>query len=525
MTTLASSLAWQSGGVSVAGDEDDVTVLGDDEPGVVRTLKGHRGSVHSVAFSAQRDGTALASGGADACVMLWQFAAASKKRPTRAYRFAGHTAAVHKVTFSPDGSVLASASADRTVRLWQPTARGHSVELKGCAGGVRCVDFSGDGRRLLTASDDKSVKVWALPSRKFVCTLGVGSKDAHAHWVRAAKWAPDGRVCASGGDDKLVKLWDVERNACSRTFFEHEGCVRDVAFSTDGTCVVSGGDDRKINVWDARSRTLLQHYAAHAAGEWPCFWGYAARRISAVVGVSSLAFDSTGHYLMSASDDATIKLYDLREGALLYTLQGHSGGVGCVACDPRGGGLFASGGADRVVTMWRANLDGAAPTPRNAPVRPPLRGVNHAAAAQPAASPFEPQRPPPTVPPSCAAAAARAPRAPPPPPALVIEELAQAAAPGEARAPFAARGGAPPAALGGAPRGVDRGMLPEVLATTLDHIVGQLDIITTTLAAFEQRLSITEERVATILGVGPETYRGPATDDWHAPPAAADPML
>ena len=36
---------------------------------------------------------------------------------------------------------------------------------------------------------------------------------------------------------------------------------------------------------------------------------------------------------------------------------------------------------------------------------------------------------------------------------------------------------------------------PEVLAGTLDHIVGQLDIMTRTLAIMEQRLSIVEDRI------------------------------
>ena len=73
-----------------------------------------------------------------------------------------------------------------------------------------------------------------------------------------------------------------------RTFFEHEGAVRDVAFSGDGTCVVSGGDDGKVNVWDARSHGLIQHYASHAGP------------------ITSIAMEPrAGHYLASSGDDGT----------------------------------------------------------------------------------------------------------------------------------------------------------------------------------------------------------------------------
>ena len=268
---------------------------------------------------------------------------------------------------APDGAGLASASSDRTVRLWETKARGESTELKGHGGPVRCVDYAPDARRLLTASDDKTVKIWALPQRKFLCTLGAGelgspgaaksprlrggagsATTSHSNWVRAARWAPDGRLCASASDDKLVKLWDVEGRSCVRTFFEHEGAVRDVAFSGDGTCVVSGGDDGKVNVWDARSHGLIQHYASHAGP------------------ITSIAMEPrAGHYLASSGDDGTLKLYDLRQGQVLYTLRGHEGAATAAAFSPRStdGELFASGGADKVVMVWRTKLDGCAPQP------------------------------------------------------------------------------------------------------------------------------------------------------------------
>ena len=39
--------------------------------------------------------------------------------------------------------------------------------------------------------------------------------------------------------------------------------------------------------------------------------------------VNSLAFHASGNYLLSGSDDATLKIYDLLEGRLFYTLHGH----------------------------------------------------------------------------------------------------------------------------------------------------------------------------------------------------------
>jgi len=84
------------------------------DPSLERTFTGHKAAATCLAWSPAQP--QLASGGADAAVVVWSLRAAQ-----RAFRFVGHTAAVTAVDFSPDGTLLASASKDGTVRLWRPT--------------------------------------------------------------------------------------------------------------------------------------------------------------------------------------------------------------------------------------------------------------------------------------------------------------------------------------------------------------------------------------------------------------------
>jgi centriolar protein POC1 len=39
--------------------------------------------------------------------------------------------------------------------------------------------------------------------------------------------------------------------------------------------------------------------------------------------VNNVAFHPNGNFLLSASSDATLKIFDLLEGRLIYTLHGH----------------------------------------------------------------------------------------------------------------------------------------------------------------------------------------------------------
>src|ERR671932_616613 len=70
--------------------------------------------------------------------------------------------------------------------------------------------------------------------------------------------------------------------------------------------------------------------------------------------VSSIAMTPDGQLIASASEDKTIKLWNLRTGKLLRTLTGHSDIVQAVTISPDGK-LIASGSNDKTVKLW--NLD------------------------------------------------------------------------------------------------------------------------------------------------------------------------
>ena len=237
--------------------------------------------------------------------------------------------------------------------------------------------------------------------------------------------------------------------------------VNTVAFHPDGTCIASGSADQTVKLWDIRTNKLLQHYPAHMDA------------------VSNIAFHPSGNYLASSSDDTSLKIWDLREGHLFYTLNGHEGATTCVAFSPQGD-YFASGATDDQVMVWKTNFDEAdkeadAP-PQAAPAgkgsKPMIRDkTNHQGVqVEKKAAPKQQTQ--------------VIPAAAPLPPAPVAQELPPASQEMCEPEPMM-----PELATGGTEE------LPERLAATLDHIIGQLDIITRTVSIMEQRLSTSEDRL------------------------------
>lgn len=239
----------------------------------------------------------------------------------------GHTDAVLTAAFSPDGTALATGGGDNTVRLWDLTMHTPAATLTGHTGWVMTVAWSPTGDLLASGGADAAVRLWRV-ARGGRSADPVGALRGHTKIVTCAAWepahaSPGGRL-ATGAKDGTVRLWNAASKKCVATLASHRLAVTAVAWGGDAR-LYSASRDGTINVWDDREATLITRLAGH--GHW-----VNALALSTGAALRSGPFDERGATGMKAGAIADAVRRRAAERCVVWT------GVG-VGQEQRGGRL------------------------------------------------------------------------------------------------------------------------------------------------------------------------------------------
>ncbi|KAM9853326.1 autophagy-related protein 16-1 isoform 2-T2 [Aulostomus maculatus] len=118
-------------------------------------------------------------------------------------------------------------------------------------------------------------------------------------------------------------------------FEAHDGEVNAVRFSPGSRLLATGGMDRRVKLWEVVSGHCEPKGALTGSN----------------AGITSIEFDSTGSYLLAASNDFASRIWTVDDYRLRHTLTGHSGKV-LSARFLLDNARIVSGSYDRTLKLW-----------------------------------------------------------------------------------------------------------------------------------------------------------------------------
>lgn len=251
----------------------------------------------------------------------------SEKRPLSPGRDGGGAIVALKKQKTGHELILGSITADgikRTSNLQAPIMR-----LSGHQGDVFSLRFSPEGDTIASGSFDKHIFLW----RTFGECENFMMLKGHKNAVLELHWTTDGERLITCSADKTVRGWDALVGKQIKRLNEHTDIVNSCCPLRRGPPLfASGSDDQSVKVWDMRHKrsvqTLKEQYQ-----------------------VTSVAFSDAGDQVYCAGVDNTIKVWDLRKGAVSLTLRGHTDTVTGLSLSPDGTHLL-SNAMDNTLREW-----------------------------------------------------------------------------------------------------------------------------------------------------------------------------
>lgn len=197
--------------------------------------------------------------------------------------------------------------------------------LKNHSGNVTCLDFSSNGKYLASCADDRTVRIWStkdFTDRDHKCLRANVELD-HATLVR---FSPDSRAfitwLANGDTIRIFKMIKKEDGSLSFKAApedfpqKHKANILNIGIAETGKFIMSASTDTTMLIWDLKGEVLASINTNQMTNSYaavsPCGRFVASCGFTPDVKVWEVCFGKSGEF---------------REVARAFDLKGHSAGV------------------------------------------------------------------------------------------------------------------------------------------------------------------------------------------------------
>ena len=247
-------------------------------------------------------------------------------------RFAmfGHKGMVTGLAWEPHGRVLASIALDGSLRFWDANSGQTVKDVEASDRGLIALAWAPEGEAVATGGEEQVIRIWSFPGAQ-----PMGQLDGLERATTAMGWSPSGKNLVTTTHGRLLYIWDIRGHKLMNTLKGHTQFPKGVSFSVRGDFLATGSDGSRVRLWKGGAfnpdKVLEGHTAAINMSAW-----------------------SSNELLATASDDHTVKIWDIKKGTCLQTLTDHANAVKAVAFSGDGR-ILASRSWDQTIRIWRCD--------------------------------------------------------------------------------------------------------------------------------------------------------------------------
>lgn len=241
------------------------------------------------------------------------------------------------VDFHPTEPWALSALYSGNIFMWDYITQTLVKQFEVCNLPVRCAKFVVRKQWVVTVSDDMHVRMFNYNTLEKAQEF-----EAHSDYIRYIAVHPTQPYLLTTSDDMTIKLWDWDKGmACQSIFEGHAHYVMMVQWNPkDSHIFASCSLDRNIKVWGVSGNNTSAHFSLSGHQK----------------GVNCVEYAPTGEkpYLISGSDDRTVKIWDYQTKQCIQTLSAHTNNISAALFHP-GLPIILTGSEDGTCRVWHAS--------------------------------------------------------------------------------------------------------------------------------------------------------------------------
>jgi F-box and WD-40 domain protein 1/11 len=229
-------------------------------------------------------------------------------------------------TIQYSGKYLVSGSRDKTIRVWDlDTQRLIYQPLRGHTASVLCLQFDERPEQdiIISGGSDCRVILWQFSTGRVIKEI------EKAHFESVLNLRFDDRYLVTCSKDKTIKVWNREQMWPTDDTYPSSTMRSAAKFPSYIINMQEEVENQHLKFKALAPYSLIMTLEGHGA---------AVNAIQILEG-----------QIVSASGDRSVKVWDVRTGAIIRTFSGHNKGIACVQFDGR---RVVSGSSDETVRIF-----------------------------------------------------------------------------------------------------------------------------------------------------------------------------